>query len=59
MSPVSPVLPALFQGWAAGAVLYMFVVSGKAWPGAVSFTRQISIPRPGSISFKKETLELQ
>lgn len=33
MSPVSPVLPALFQGWTAGAVLYMFVMSGKAWPG--------------------------
>lgn len=59
MSRVSPVLPALFQGWTAGAVLYMFVMSGKAWPGAMPFTREISIPRPGSISFKKETLELQ
>ena len=49
-------LPALFKGWIAGTVLYnIFLMSGVAWSGAVAFTGEISTPRPGSISFEKET----
>lgn len=33
----------------------MFLMSSNAWSGAMTVTGEISTPRPGSVSFKKET----